>query len=125
MRTSLDYRGTPLLTPHEVRATVERIVFRDYEFEVYSHHELVWLRVVHGELDSDGSGNVTTQRGREWEIEGFFTEDEIYRTALRAVLDFQEHETREAFRVDGVPIFHSHPKVEAALRAATPEMRKL
>lgn len=45
------------------------------------------------------------RRGRPWLIPTTAREAEIVRTAFLAVLEFEAEQVREAFRVDGAPIF--------------------
>lgn len=58
------------------------------------------------------------QNGRWWRLSKHMTDGEVMQTALMAVLAYQEHETREAFQVDGLPVFQPHWDLEFLLRAA-------
>lgn len=48
------------------------------------------------------------QKGRKWLIEDEMTDTEIVLTILKAILTFEEHEAREAFRYKGARIFGPH-----------------
>lgn len=54
--------------------------------------------------------------GRKWALSEHMTETEIVKTALKAVMSAQEHETLENFRYKGVSIFDPHIKVEDLLK---------
>lgn len=51
------------------------------------------------------------QRCRRWIIENDASESDIYRTAFAAILAAEEHEARERFKVNGVPVFGPHGEV--------------
>jgi hypothetical protein len=67
--------------------------------------------------------NVTGEKyswsGRKWAISQHMTETEVVKTALKAVLAAQEHETLEKFKYKDVSIFDPHISVKDLL-----ELRK-
>ena len=69
--------------------------------------EDVWLQVQYEEHPAAPS-----IRGRKWRLSLFATDTEIVQTALKAVLTFEEHETREAFRYKEQAIYSPHYDVE-------------
>lgn len=58
------------------------------------------------------------QGGRKFYVSAHATDSEIIQTALLAVLAFEEHEAREAFRVDGIAAFSPHWPIDALVAAA-------
>lgn len=57
--------------------------------------------------------NGEVQKGRRWLIEDEMTDTEIVLTILKALLTFEEHEAREAFRYKGARIFGPHLDLDA------------
>lgn len=47
-------------------------------------------------------------RSRKWYVSTHASTSEVLQTALKCVLTAEEHETREAFLVDGRPVFGPH-----------------
>lgn len=57
---------------------------------------------------SDPNGTPYWQGGRKYYLSNHATDGEIVQTALLACLQFSEHEIREGFLFDHVPIFRPH-----------------
>ena len=70
----------------------------------------------------DGVCNVTGApmpwNGRWHRLSYHMTDGEIAQTMLHAVLLASEHEARENFKVDGVPVFQPHFDLDALVRFA-------
>jgi hypothetical protein len=76
------------------------------------------LFIQHAQFLPDASGalrNAQWQTGRKWYISTHMTDGEILQTALRAILDFEEHEAREGFEFCGERLFSPHKSVRALL----------
>lgn len=56
--------------------------------------------------------NASLQHGRKWFLSPHMTKSEVVLTALKAVLTFEEHETRERFLYRGRAIFDPHYDVD-------------
>lgn len=70
-----------------------------------------WLQVRFPERCTE-SGEMKMQHGRKWRLSPHMTRSEIVQTALAAVLAAEEHESRERFTYDGLPIFGPHFDVD-------------
>ncbi len=66
-----------------------------------------WLQVRSTALPGHPAG------GRKWRISQHMTKSEVVQTALKAVIAWWEHETREAFLYKNVAVFGPHLDVEA------------
>lgn len=87
---------------------VSDITYKDgYEIVVFSNYGAVVIAV--GQFN-DYEGY---QQGRKWLLEDEMTDTEIVLTALKAVITFEEHEAREAFRYKGARIFGPHLDLDA------------
>jgi hypothetical protein len=51
-------------------------------------------------------------KGRKWRLSEHMTKSEVIQTALMAVLAWEEHEAREAFRYKGRAVFSPHYDVD-------------
>lgn len=85
------------------RNLLNDVTYKDgYEVNVFSNYGAVVLAV--GQFNEiDGY-----QEGRKWLLEEGMTDTEIVLTALKAIITFEEHEAREAFRYKGARIFGPH-----------------
>lgn len=98
----------------EMLSILENVRCGDFSFSIADGkpHCAPYLQVTHPELDVY-SGEVSTQRGRKWQLSRFMTPSELVQTAFMAVLAYVEHETRELFTYKGERIFGPHFDVEA------------
>jgi hypothetical protein len=76
-----------------------------------------WLQVVRF-TDATKAGDTASLFGRKWRLSPHMTAGEVVQTALLAVLAFEEHEAREAFRWRGRAIFGPHIVLSALHDAA-------
>lgn len=67
---------------------------------------------------SDHALGEVRQNGRWWRLSRHMTDGEVVQTAFKAVLTFMEHETRESFKVDGLPVMQPHWSLEALVSMA-------
>ena len=51
-------------------------------------------------------------KGRKWKWSRFMTKSEVVTTALKAVLQYEEHEARENFTYKGLSIFDPHYNID-------------
>lgn len=100
------------LTRSDVAAVLGELEFRDTRFEVEEVADGFLLRL-HAVGACAESGETRSLDGRRWHLDRSATRADVVRTAFKAALTWQEHETREAFRYRGVPVFGPHQDVEA------------
>lgn len=109
-----------MLTKAIIENFLADVKFHDWDFIVGEMGDgfSLQVRFLARENDNDTSGMLSRQRGRKWHLSRFMTEGEVLRTALRAVLDAQEHEAREQFTYKGKALFGPHLATEALLQVA-------
>lgn len=88
-----------------------------YEYRVYDNISYVTIQAVLWREDID-TGQWGFGKGREYLIPPSSSDDFIVKTALKAALDYAEHETRENFLYQGERIFGPHIPLRAAKEAA-------
>ena len=59
------------------------------------------------------TGEPYLSKGRKWKWSEFMTKSEVVTTALKAVLQYEEHEARENFKYKGLSIFDPHYDVDS------------
>lgn len=86
------------------RDILAHVSYRDWIFDVVRiGGAAIALRVSF--TDSETGEEWT---GRKWYLSPHMTDSEVIQTALLAVLQAEEHEARERFRVDGQAIYGPH-----------------
>lgn len=81
----------------------------------------VWFLRVEAPLGvCNVSGKHAPWVGRKWRLSEYMTDTEVVATAFKAYITALEHEAREQFKFDGVPVFDSHTDVHSIVA-----MRKL
>ncbi len=103
------------LSRADVAAVLGEVAFGDARFEIEESAEGFLLRL-RAEGPCADSGESRPLDGRRWHLDRSATRADVVRTAFKAALTWQEHETREAFRYRGVPVFGPHQDVEALAR---------
>jgi hypothetical protein len=93
--------GRPLDLP-SLRAIIGEVECGDFRFSVEEQGGALWLSVSRDTLP-----------GRRWPIDPLATPGEVVQTALKAVLTWEEHESRERFHYRGQQVFGPHLDVEA------------
>lgn len=94
-------------TINDFQPIVSRIKYKqDYWFHLGMDSATIYLQVQC--FDANGQ----PQHGRKWRLSAHMTDSEVVQTALAAVLAFEEHEAREAFRYRGLAIFSPHWNVD-------------
>lgn len=92
---------------HEVVTILQDIEYKPgFAWRVGGTGDL-WLQVQHA-----GMG------GRKWRLSEHMTRSEVVQTAFMALLAWEEHEAREAFRYIGARVFGPHISIEALINAA-------
>lgn len=64
-------------------------------------------------------GKTLSWKGRWWDLSEHMTDGEVAQTLFKAVLTALEHEAREQFTVDGVPVFQPHFDLDAMVKFAS------
>ena len=100
------------MTTEQIRRIAAEVRYNDWDFHVGAMGDGSFLQVRFTAPDSV-TGQPAVQHGRKWYVSSHAVADEVVKTAWLAVLTAVEHETREAFRYEGQPIFHPHTDVEA------------
>lgn len=104
------------MTNQEIQAILDDIDVLDFR--------LVWnypYLQVGAYIFNQDMCDIEFMKGRKWYISAHSTESEIVQTVLKAVLTYQEHETREAFRYRDVKVFSPHREMAALLEIADRE----
>lgn len=105
-------------TIETVRAVVARVSYPGVTFQVKTDGTRPMVRV----SCPDGVCNVTGApvpwNGRWHRLSYHMTDGEIAQTCFLAVILANEHEARESFKVDGVPVFQPHFDLDALVRFA-------
>lgn len=100
-----------------IKEIVSEIKFKDWKFRVGESNGVPFLQVIF--LDTDLITHVITeQRCRKWMLSYHMVNNEIVRTAYKAVLAAMEHEVQETFSYKGVNLFHPHFNLDALVEFA-------
>jgi hypothetical protein len=105
-----------------LRGILAGIGFRDGGFLVEEIDGGFLIQLRCDEVDV-GSGARETYFGRKWYIGSSASESDIVRTAFKAAVTWQEHETREGFTYQGVPVFGAHCDVRDLAQLITGKPR--
>lgn len=95
------------MTSEKLRAILDGVEFKSGGFSVEEFDGGFLIQLWCEEQDVE-SGERRLYSGRKWHIEASATESEIVRTAFKAVMTWQEHETREGFVYRGSRPFNPH-----------------
>jgi hypothetical protein len=96
---AVQYAITRLQAREDIRSILDDIHYPGCAFTVEPFAG-AWLLQIHSTANNFC--------GRKWHLEPTATRAEIVRTALKAALTWQEHETREQFTYRGKPVFGPH-----------------
>lgn len=94
---------------------IKDIKYRDFFIDVYTGVDPPtghYLQV-RAFLPDPVNPEKTWQGGRKWRLSEHMTKSEVVQTCFKAILAFEEHETREFFMYRGKPIFGPHIDVDA------------
>jgi hypothetical protein len=90
---------------------LSRVSFPMFAIEVREGHGGVYLVGSFYAPDNTAKpagGAMFKQTTRKWLLSPFMTDSEIVQTAFKMILTAQEHETREKFLYEGVPVYGPH-----------------
>ncbi len=102
--------------PFHLRAKslLERVTYPGLTFEVQQEVDgRNQLRVQCPKGVHASTGLPWAWNGRWWRLSEHMTDSEVVSTAFKAVTTALEHEAREAFQFDAVPIYDSHLSIYA------------
>lgn len=99
-----------MLAYTEVRSILEEVECPPYQITLFRlrDHEDVWYLQVRKRRKDIDTGEYGWGYGAKYFISPHSTPEEIRQRALKACIDFSEHETREAFLWKGRRIFGPH-----------------
>ena len=100
------------MTTSEIASVIADVECGAFSFHVWEERGRPILQVRFQAPDLV-TGEAELQHARKWFLSPHMTRSEVVTTALKAVLTAVEHETREAFRYRGRPVFGPHIDVEA------------
>ena len=76
-------------------------------------------------MDNPGDTNrFGPQKGRKWRISRYASQSEVVQTCLLAVIQFEEHEARENFKVCGHAVYGPHLDVNALIEISNRKERR-
>jgi hypothetical protein len=99
LEAAVQYAIQRIQVRDDIQSVLAEIHFPGCEFTLEPFAD-AWLLQIHS--------TVNNFNGRKWHIAPTATRAEIVRTALKAALTWQEHETRERFTYRGKPVFGPH-----------------
>src|SRR5688572_7455115 len=101
------------LNPSDVADVISRITYKDWQITwAWSCDDGYNISVRFERTDS-----VTGERGwskqmRKWQVESWRDREYLVHTIYKAICSAEQHETQEFFKLDGVPVFDPHRKIE-------------
>jgi len=107
------------LSLEDVKDILLHVSFQDWEFLVERSGNGFLIQAAFDAPDNSiHAGPITRQKTRKWYQSAHSTKDEVVKTCLLCVLTAHEHEIREIFKYQGVPLFHPHTSIDALQSAA-------
>lgn len=100
-----------MLTDIELLRIVSLVKFDPWNITVRFDDKRPYLQVHDHNARCNVTGAFAPWSGRKWFLSLHITETEVVKTALKAVLSAQEHETLERFTYKGVTVFDPHISV--------------
>lgn len=93
---------------------MKQIQYKNYEFHIISKSSSIFLLQsrFHAPCNFRIGDEQKIRTGRKWYVSPYATKSEVIRTAFKAVLTCEEHETREQFKYNGQSIFSPHIDVD-------------
>lgn len=101
-------RAQNRLTLEMVRSILEEIHYKHHQFNVEETLNGFHLYTQCIDEDNDHPGETRLMFGRKWFIDKDANRSAVVRTALKAVLTWEEHEAREHFTYRGAQVFDPH-----------------
>lgn len=99
------------LTMKQMQTVLANICFKDFNFLLEPVNGGFHLQLNTKEIDTS-TDQSNLMYGRKWFINEYADQNDIVRTAFKAVLTWQEHEVRESFKYQNSSIFGPHFNVE-------------
>lgn len=107
-------------TPDSVKEILSCISYPGYQFNLNITAGRMYLQLSFL-AKCAVSGHEEIQKSRKWYISPHKTKSEICQTAFKAVITAVEHEIRENFHYQGVPVYGPHFNVDDLLELAQRE----
>ena len=106
-------------TKSSLETLTKQIKYKNYEFRIISKPSSTFLLQpqFHASCNFKIGEKSTLRSGRKWYISPHATKSEVIRTAFKAVLTCEEHETREQFKYNGHAVFSPHIDVDELLKS--------
>lgn len=113
----------PKLTISNVQEILRNISYKDWEivfkWTPFSEEHDWWIQVRFMDTDITAPElGPQWQYCRKWKLSQFMSETEVVRTAWKAILAAEEHETAEKFTYRGYRIYDPHFDVNVFIEAA-------
>jgi hypothetical protein len=121
-----------MLILEDFRSIVSHLDYKDWDFYIggTDAHPYLQIQFLSSDndlnfpgtrtfpADLDNSGKLTLQKGRKWQLSQHMCLSEVVRTAWKAVLNAEEHETAEQFKYKNQAIYNPHFDAEALVKFA-------
>lgn len=97
---------------NRIQDIINRINYKDWIISFISKNDSRYIKVYIPH--PDGPYHPTSENeqgywsGRKWHVSPFMTDSEIILTCFKAITTAEEHETREAFLFDNIPVLGPH-----------------
>jgi len=109
-------RATEPLDADGLRSILAEVQFQDAEFLVEETPPGGYLVQIRKEEPDAEGGERSSLYGRKWYVDAAAGRSAAVRTIFKAVLTWQEHEAREAFRFAGARPFSPHHDIDALVQ---------
>jgi len=97
---------------YSLKALIDKVSYPGFEMEFScSNPKQPQVRVTCPDGTCNHTGNPLPWNGRWWRLSPHMTDSEVVATAFKAVITCLEHEARERFLFEGVPVYNSHADV--------------
>lgn len=92
----------------DVQKIIDRIQFRDWNFVLEEREDCFDIQIQFMAPCNVAHGEPELQHCRKWMVSRHCCENEVVRTAYKAIQGALEHEAAEQFLFDGIRIFDPH-----------------
>ncbi len=102
------------MTREEIEKVVADCKYKNWQISVHEFKasNRLYLQVHDNQATDNTTGLDYRWSGRKWALSEHMTRTEIVKTALKAVMSAEEHETLENFKYKGISIFDPHINVD-------------
>lgn len=94
-----------------VQNILQKVDYKNFAFDIGGDDTRLFMQVRWPTWCAQTRRNVLV-KGRKWWLSTHMTKSEIVQTAFKAVLTAEEHEVRENFKYNTMPIFGPHFDVD-------------